>query len=311
MNQRIDFILGAVALACFALMPGLARAQSAAETLQQRASVRTIAPPPTTEVTTDADLGDIDVVQRYPKPETFTFSTTQQFFYTDNVFYSDANPIGSAAYLGSYTGSYVPYSTRDWTPRVSLQYNMVRYDRAASGDFDNENLSFSSQYVFSKDRSWSWTPFINLARFTQPHVNDHEFYKEVTYDNQVAHVMPILKDVPLYFVVAYDLAYHQASPAQFDRLDNILSLSVLYYPIPSISIGPYVRPAARTYFTNVAGQNDRDDFNLSEGIDVTWSPCKYFSLSADLSHADNYSNNSPFSYQNTTPGLSLTGNLKF
>jgi hypothetical protein len=44
---------------------------------------------------------------------------------------------------------------------------------------------------------------------------------------------------------------------------------------------------------------------------VTWQPCKYTSISADLSHTDNYSNNSAQSYDETTPGLSVTGTLKF
>ena len=220
----------------------------AAETLQQKRGFAA------GSAASDADhdlgrrLGQIDVVQRFPKPETFTFSTSQQFFYTDNVFYTNANPVGSAAYLGSYTASFVPYSLRDWTPRISLQYNMVRYGSAASGDFDNENLAFSSQYVFSDDRAWSWTAAINLSRFTAPHDNDHEFYKEVVYDNQITHVQQLMKDMPLFFIAAYDLAYHQANPADFDRLDNTLSFSLAYYPIPELSIGPCVRPSGRGLF---------------------------------------------------------------
>ena len=113
------------------------------------------------------------------------------------------------------------------------------------------------------------------------------------------------------FVAAYELAYHQANPADFDRLDNTLSFSFAYYPIPEISIGPYVRPSARIYFTDTSYQRDRDDFNLSEGIDITWQPCKYAALSADLSHTDDYSNNAGQSYSDTVPGLSVTGTPKF
>jgi hypothetical protein len=296
-------------------------AQSAAETLQQKVNLRQATDVPQPATSSDSDLGDIDVVQRFPKPDMFTFSTTQQYFYTDNVFYTNAHEIGSSAYLGSYTASFVPYCVRDWTPRITLQYNMARYDKAASGDFDNENLAFSNQYVFTDDRQWSWTSTVNLSRFTAPHDNDHQFYQEVVYDNQITHVQQLMKDFPLFFIAAYDLAYHQASPAQFDRLDNALSFSLAYYPIPEVSIGPYIRPAARCYFTDATApaqngigtttQNDRTDFNLSEGIDVTWTPCKYVAVSADLSHVDNWSNNSGFSYEDTTPGISLTGTFKF
>lgn len=283
----------------------------AAETLQQKVGLRQEVAAPTATDSTDADLGDINVVQRFPKPEMFTLSTSQQFFYTDNVFYANAHQQGSAAYLGSYTASFVPYSLRDWTPRITLQYNMVRYDSVSSGDFDNENLAFSNQYVFSDDRAWTWTATINLSRFTTPHNNDHAFYQEVVFDNQITHAQQLIKDVPLFFVAGYDLAYHMASPDDFDRLDNTLSFSVAYYPIPELSLGPVVRPSVRAYFTNTATQGNRDDFNLSEGFDVTWTPCKYTSLSADFTHSDNYSNNSGQSYENTTPGVSLTGTLKF
>jgi len=312
MKRRNHLFCAGLALALALTASFSLRAQSpAAETLQQKIGLPSQTAPPTPTATSDADLGDIDVVQKFPKPETFTFATAQQFFYTDNVFYTDANPVGSTAYLGSYTASLVPYSLRDWTPRITLQYNMVRYGSAASGDFDNECLAFSNQYVFSQDRTWSWTSTINLSRFTAPHANDHEFYQEVVYDNQITHVQQLMKNTPLFFVAAYDIAYHQANPGAFDRLDNTLSFSLAYYPIPQVSIGPFVRPAARTYFVNNATQNNRDDFNLSEGIDVTWQPCKYVALSADLSQVNDYSNNSGQSYNDTTPGISVTGTIKF
>ena len=310
MNRTSHFLCAGLAVGVALAVSSSLRAQSAAETLQQKVSLRETAPPPA-PVQGDADLGELDVVQKFPKPDMFTVSTSQQYFYTDNVFYTNTNQAHSSAYLGSYAASYVPYSLRDWTPRISMQYNMVRYGSAASGDFDNENIAASSQYVFTDDRAWSWTATINLSRFTAPHSNDHEFYKEVVYDNQITHVQQVTKDIPLFFIAAYDLAYHQANPADFDRLDNALSFSLAYYIIPEVSIGPYVRPALRTYFTNTATQHDRDDFNLSAGLDVTWTVCKYASLSADVSHSDNWSNNSAQSYDETTPGLSVTGTFKF
>jgi hypothetical protein len=303
-----------------AASPVLLAQQPAAETVQQRVNTPSTAStlPTVPAGTSNSDLGQIGIVQTYPKPEMFTLSTSQQFFYTDNVFYTNehSGTIGSLAYLGSYTGSFVPYSLRDWTPRVSLQYNMVRYNSAAAGDFDNYNASFSSQYVFGDDRSWTWNASINLAQFTDPHVNDHQFYSEVVYDNQISNVRQLFKDTPLYFIGSYDIAYHQANPGIYDRLDNTLSFDLFYYPIPELSLGPYVRPGARIYMTNGAVtpgniQNDRDDFNLAVGFDVTWQPCKYVSLSADFSHVNDYSNNSALGYSNTTPGLGLTATIKF
>jgi hypothetical protein len=311
MKRRHFYLCAGLALSFALANSSPLRAQSpAAETLQQKVALNLAsAPPPTT--TSDADLGEIDAVQKFPKPETFTFSTSQQFFYTDNVFYTNANPVGSTAYFGSYTASFVPYSLRDWTPRITFQYNMVRYGRVAAGDFDNEDVAFSNQYIFSDDRAWSWIASVNLSRFTAPHANDHEFYQEVIYDNQITHTQQLCKSTPLFFIAGYDFAYHQANPAMFDRLDNTLSFSLAYYPVSELSLGTFVRPSARTYVTNSGNQHNRDDFNLSEGLDVTWQPSKYFALSADFTHTDDYSNNSGQSYNNTIPGMSVTGTVKF
>ena len=186
---------------------------------------------------------------------------------------------------------------------------MVRYDTEPSGDFDNENLSFSSQYVFSEDRTWFWTATVNLSRFTDPHANDHAFYNEVVYDNQITKLLPLSDTIPLYLIGTYDLAYHQADPDDFDRLDNILSIGLSYNPIPSVSIRPFVRPAARIFMTNTPVQSNRSDFNLSEGIDIAWSPVKYASLSADFTNTNDYSTASGQSYNESSPSISLTGNL--
>ena len=312
MNTHNPFFRAGLILGLLLAGPVALWAQSpAAETLQQQVNVRTVEQAPAQALTSDADLGDIDVVQRIPKPDMFTFSTSQQYFYTDNVFYTHHDEQGASAYLGSYTGSIVPYSTRDWTPRINLQYNMVRYGAVPSADFDNENATVSSQYVFGGDRSWTWTASVNASRFTAPHGNDHSFYQEIVYDSQVSHAQQLLKDTPLFFIAAYDLAYHQANPDYFDRLDNTLSFSLAFYIVPELSVGPYVRPSSRTYWTDSSFQHDRYDFNLSAGLDVTWTPIKYLSVSADLSHTDDYSNNSAESYDQTSPGVSLTGSYKF
>lgn len=306
MNRPVFYSVLTLALG-FLAMPRLHAQSAAGETLQQNVVLRTETQAPPPVVSSGSDLGDVDAVQQFPKPEMFTLSTTQQFFYTDNVFYTNANQVASTGYLGSYTGSFVPYSMVNWTPRISLQYNMVRYGNAAEGDFDNENVAFSNQYIFSDDRAWAWTPSITLSRFTAP--NPGEFYKEVLYDSQISHSQQLCEN--LYFVAAYGLSYHQADPAEFDRLDNTLSFTFAYYILPTLRVSTYVRPSLRTYYTNTDRQHDRDDINISEGLDLTWDPCKYASFSANVLHTNDYSNNSGRSYNNTAPGISVTGTLKF
>jgi hypothetical protein len=312
--KRLALVLAAALLAA----PSLFAQNPAAETLQQQVPIpHAAATTPQPATSEEEDLGEIGVVQRFPKPDMFTVSTTQEVFYTTNVFYTDAAPKGSAAYLGSYDLSFVPYSTRDWTPRLTLEYNMVRYDRAAAADFDNETAILSSTYVFGEDRSWSWTAAVEASRFTAPHLNDSQFYQEIIYDNQVSHVQqlfedcPALKDTPIFFVATYELSYHQASPDFFDRLDNAVFLGLNYSPVPSLSIGPFVRPSARNYFVTDGTAHNRADFNLSEGLEVDWTPISYLTVTADIINTNDYSNAQDQSYNTTIPGLSITGTYKF
>ena len=307
---RLLYLIGTLVLA-LGIAPRSLAQQPAEETLSQNTSLPKAHQDVPPAQIFDQDLGDIGPVETYPKPPMFTASVSQQVFYTDNVFYTEANPVGAAAYLGTYSVDFVPYSTRDWTPQIALQYNMVRYDGAAAGDFDNQNLALSSNYVFSDDRAWSWTAAVDLSRFTSPHQNNGEFYSEVVYDNEIQRVQQLFKDTPLYLIAAYGLTYHQASPDEYDRLDNSLSLSLAYYPVPELSLSAFVRPSARTFLNDTSFQHSRDDFNLSEGVNVTWKPLKYFSVSLDIVEADDYSNAAGQSYATFTPGFSLTGTLAF
>ena len=316
MKQRSPYFCAGIALVLtVAISPNLF-AQAAAETLQQKVGLPQQSPIPTPVESTPTDLGQIGVVQKFPKPDMFTFSTTQQYFYTNNVYYTQANRANSSAYLGTYTGSYVPWCTVDWTPRITAQYNMARYGNEPAGDFNNRNLAISSQYVFTKDRQWSWTAAVDLSNFTSPHgtpiaIASSIFYKEVVYDNQITHVTTLSKYNDLYLVSTYDLAFHQSSPSMYNRLDNSLNFSLSYYPCKEVSVGPYIRPQARIYTNDTPIQHDRRDFNLEEGIDVTYQPCKYVALSADLTNADDYSNTQNQSYNVFSPGVSVTGTYKF
>jgi hypothetical protein len=316
MKQLSPYICAGIALVLtVALSPNLF-AQSAAETLQQKVGLPADSPIPTPGTSTPEDLGTIGVVQKYPKPDMFTFSTTQQYFYSNNVYYTQAHPASSSAYLGSYTASFVPYSLVDWTPRITAQYNMARYGNEPNADFNNKNIAFSSQYVFTKDRQWSWTAAIDLSNFTSPHgtpvaIGSSIFYKEIVYDNQITHVTQLSKDNDLYLVSTWDLAFHQSNPSMYSRVDNSLNFSLTYYPCKQVSVGPYVRPEARFYTNDTPIQNNRRDFNLEEGIDVTYQPCKYVALSADLTNCNDWCNTVNQSYNVFSPGVSVTGTYKF
>lgn len=242
-------------------------------------------------------------------PSMFTVFTTQEVFYTNNVFLTDVTQTGSAVYHGSYHGAFIPYSTAAWTPQISFTYDMFRYGKVSVADFDSATLDFSGKYVFGKDRSWSWTPRIALSQFISTQLPGSTFYKEVTYDNQVYHEQKILQN--LYLDTGYNLTYRQTTPGIYTRLDNALTVGLSYLVTPQWVIQPFFRPACYTYVNDTAGYTDRNDFNLTTGVDVTWKPNKYCSFSGDVIDTRNFSSASGNTYNATIPGLSVTGTFSF
>src|SRR5579859_4964460 len=88
-----------------ALTPGLFAQAPAAETVQQRISVPGLREATANLQPSSQNMGNIKQVEEYPEPEMFTFVTSQEFFYTDNVFYTHRNPLGSSGYAANYTAS--------------------------------------------------------------------------------------------------------------------------------------------------------------------------------------------------------------
>src|SRR4051812_46847819 len=68
----------------------------------------------------DPDLGEIDLVSRAPRPKTWTFYTDQSFFYTSNAFLERTDEMDTVFWNGRFDASVVPYSTRNFTPRLTF-----------------------------------------------------------------------------------------------------------------------------------------------------------------------------------------------
>src|SRR5205085_8502272 len=60
---------------------------------------------------TDPELGDIDIVNRKPRPKMFTFSTIQSFNYTSNAFLVRNGEQDAFFWNGVFDASFVPYAT--------------------------------------------------------------------------------------------------------------------------------------------------------------------------------------------------------
>ncbi len=261
----------------------------------------------------NSDLGELEIVSRQPKPDIFSASTTQSYLFTSNALLSDTHNQESSAYHGNYKANIIPYSTVNWTPFISAQYDMYRYDQVSQADFDEESATIASPYYFTNDAAWSWTPAVSVSRFTSPHLAISEFYKEVAYTNRVTHTQKLLQLQPLYLSSTYELTYRQSDPSAYSRVDNSITEVLSYLITPQLTFQAYFRPAAYIYPNSLNGyySGSRTDFNVTSGIMVNYQPSKYFSLNASFTNIENFSSQRNFNYSSVSPGVALSGSYSF
>ena len=92
------------------------------------------------EEVADAELGDINLVSRAPRPKMFTFFTAQTLNYSSNAFLVRDGTQSDLFWNGRVGASFVPYATRNFTPRLTFDQNWFRYHDFPALDFDAQSL---------------------------------------------------------------------------------------------------------------------------------------------------------------------------
>ncbi len=265
------------------------------------------------------DLAGLEVVNKYPEPKTFTASTTHSLFWTDNAFLLNNSNETAFGYSGQAAVTYVPYSTRDWTPSVTFNYQMISYDRVSSLDFNAMTLRFASKYDLTRDKSWSWTASDSLQQLNSTRMGLGNFYNENFFDNQLTYIRTISSQYNLYFLGAAEVGWRLTDPGYYSRIDNSLLFSLIYAPLPELKVQGYFRPAAYVYTNDQEYDyqdgffynSGRTDYNISVGAMATYSPIEQVALNANLNWTGNYSTVGAREYQVFTPTLTVSGAISF
>jgi len=265
------------------------------------------------------DLAGLQVVNKYPAPNTFTASTSQSCFWTDNAFLTPTSTVGSFGYNGRLQATYVPYATRNWTPSLSFEQQFVRYDNTSILDFDAETVRLASRYDFVPDKSWSWTVADSVQRLYTDRASLGEFYKENLFENEIDYIHTIFNQTNLFFLGSYNLGWHLTDPDQYCQVDNSLIFSTVYLPVPQVSLQAYFRPAIYAYTDNqelnlttgATFGRDRTDYDVSLGLSATYTPIKQVSLTANFNWTGNYSNVGDREYRTISPAVTLSGSIGF
>ncbi len=257
----------------------------------------------------NADMGDIQLVNRQARPEMLTFSTTQLVSYTNNAFLTPSNQTHSFLYNGAASVSFVPYARANLTPRLTFEQNFYRYDRVSSLDFDSQSLQLDVKYDLVRDDSWFANFNIDASRLYSPRQNAGEFYRSglvsAGLTNQRA-----LRDWPLFLASNLVIGWRLGDDSAYDRWTLTWNESLIYQPIAQLQVALYTRAELGIYINDPL-ESDRRDLNLNIGASVTWTLCDHANIGLNANFVGNYSSDSRNKYEVVSPGLFLAAGIAF
>jgi hypothetical protein len=260
------------------------------------------------EQVADPELGDINLVSRQNRPKMFTFFTSQSLNYTTNAFLVRDGEMSDFFWNGRIGASFVPYATRNFTPRVSFDQNWFRYSDIGHLDFDSQNLQFDVKYDLNRNDTWFVTGSYALSRLYEPHSDVGEFYRYGFLNGSVTHLLQ-LGDTPIALAITGGAYWRHGDPSASDRVSGYLNVAGVYNVCEHVQISAFTRPEFQHYTHDALG--DREDFNLAVGAAVSWTPRDYLVIAATASYVGNWSSIDIRDYQVATPSLVFGAQITF
>ena len=81
----------------------------------------------------------------------FTFSTNQSLNFTNNAFLTRDDQESAFFWNGRIDASFVPYTTREFLPRLTFEQNWFCYDHFSELDFNSQSLILDLKYNLTRD----------------------------------------------------------------------------------------------------------------------------------------------------------------
>jgi hypothetical protein len=266
-------------------------------------------PTPAPEEVADPELGDIRLVARVPRPKMFAVWTGQTINFTSNAFLSRDNEQNAFFWDGRAGASFVPYATRNFTPRVIFEQNWFRYDHFSELDFDSQSLQLDLKYNLNRDATWFLNGSYAAARLASQHPLIGEFYRYGLANLSLTHFRQI-GEAPFYLGVTGGAYSRHGDPSSSDRVAAFLNVIALYNVSDKVQLSAIARPEAQHY-THDPDKSCRADFNLAVGGAISWNPNKYLSVGATAAYVGNFSNLGERRYDLFSPSLLLNAQFAF
>lgn len=278
---------------------------------QQQARVRaqTTQEEETTEEPTDSELGDINLVSRAPRPKMFTFATLQTLNYSSNAFLTRDDPLGDFFWNGGVGASFVPYATRDFTPRLSFWQSWFRYDDFPALDFDSQTLALDLKYDLDPNDTWSVNGSYLVARLYSPDDATGEFYRYGFLNASITHFRQI-GSAPFYLSATGGAYWRHGDPSDSDRVSGYVNVAAIYNISEKLQLWGFTRPEIQHY-THDLSRTSRDDFNVTVGASLIWNPREYLQIGTTVSYVGNFSTVGLREYDLVTPTVFVGAKLEF
>lgn len=263
----------------------------------------------TPEGVSDPELGDINLVPRAPRPKMFTFFTTQTLNYSSNAFLVEDGEQDDLFWNGRVGASFVPFATRNFTPRLTFDQNWFRYHDFGVLDFDSQSLALDLKYDLNRDDTWYVNGFYAAARLSAPRGSTGEFYRYGFLNGSVTHVIQ-LQSAPVSLNLSGGAYWRHGDPSSSDRVSGYLNIAAIYTICEKVQLWGFLHPEIQHY-THDLSRSSREDFNLTVGATLNWSPKDYLSVGMTASYVGNFSNASQRSYDVVTPSLIFGAQVEF
>lgn len=297
------------ALLLFLAAVGRVFAQDVRVETQQQARTRsenTVEEQASPENAGDPELGEINLVSRAPRPKMFTFSTLQTFNFSSNAFLVRDGRESDFFWNGKVGGSFVPYATRNFTPRLSFNQDWFRYYRFSELDFDAQTLQMDLKYDLNHDDTWYVNSSYALTRLSSPGTG--EFYRNGFLAGSITHLVQ-LRTAPVNFQMSGGAYWRHGDPSSSDRVSGYLNVAANYNISETFQLSGFTRPEFQHYTHDPFGS--REDFNLTVGAMLSLRPNQYVAFAAIVSYIGNFSTVSERRYDLVTPSFVFAAQFEF
>ena len=140
-----------------------------------------------------------------------------------------------------------------------------------------------------------------MARLYAPDDAVGEFYRYGFLNASITHFRQLGKG-PFYLNATGGGYWRHGEPSLSDRVAGYVNVSAIYNIFEKLQLWGFIRPEVQHY-THDLSSSSRNDFNLTVGTSLVWTPKEYLSLGATASYVGNYSSVGERKYNVVTPSL--------